>query len=149
MATTGTLPRTGPPSKTDETTRRELVQEAAKRPTATLKELQGFITRTGCGLHVTTICCILHMSGLWGRVARQKKNIQEPKTSIQSAKSLWDNVFWSEETKVELFVHNSKKCVCHRNNTASSAKSSRATVKHGGGSIMLWACWSSAELGHL
>uniref|UniRef100_A0A803JMT1 Transposase Tc1-like domain-containing protein n=1 Tax=Xenopus tropicalis TaxID=8364 RepID=A0A803JMT1_XENTR len=70
--TTVTLPRTGCPSKIDEKTRRKLVREATKRPTATLKELQQYLASTGCLVHVTTISRILHMSGLWGRVARRK-----------------------------------------------------------------------------
>uniref|UniRef100_A0AAY5KGF8 Transposase Tc1-like domain-containing protein n=1 Tax=Esox lucius TaxID=8010 RepID=A0AAY5KGF8_ESOLU len=78
---TETLPRTGRPSITDENMRRKLVRETSKMPTATLKELQVFLASTGCVLHVTTISRILHMNGLWGRVARQntcltKKNIQ-------------------------------------------------------------------------
>ncbi|XP_077439484.1 uncharacterized protein LOC144062224 [Vanacampus margaritifer] len=68
--TTVPLPRTGRPSKIDEKTRRELVREAVKRPTATLKELQEFLASTGCSVHVTTISRLLHMSGLWGRVSR-------------------------------------------------------------------------------
>ncbi len=46
--TTVTLPRTGRPSKIDEKTKRKLVKEASKRPTATLKELQEFLASTGC-----------------------------------------------------------------------------------------------------
>ncbi len=61
------LPSNGCPSKIDEKMRRKLVREAAKRPTGTLKELQEFLASTGCA--VTTISHILHMSGLWGRVA--------------------------------------------------------------------------------
>ncbi|KAM4031045.1 uncharacterized protein ACNLHF_018613 isoform 1-T2 [Anomaloglossus baeobatrachus] len=67
FGTTVTLPRTGRPSKIDEKTRRKLVREAAKRPTATLKELQKFLASTGCVLHVTTISRILHMSDMAGR----------------------------------------------------------------------------------
>ncbi len=66
------LPSTGCPSKIDEKMRRKLVREAAKRPTATLKELQEFLASTGCVVHMTTISHILQMSGLWGG----KKNIQ-------------------------------------------------------------------------
>ncbi|XP_053320788.1 general transcription factor IIF subunit 1-like [Spea bombifrons] len=69
--TTETLPRTGRPSKIDEKTRRKLVKEVCKRPTATLKELQEFLASTGCVLHVATISRILHMNGLWGRVAKR------------------------------------------------------------------------------
>lgn len=91
-----TLPRTGRPSKIDEKTRGRLVRWAAKRPTATLKEVQKFLASTGCVLHETTIFHILHLSRLWSRVARQKtflrnKNIQAwlhfAKSYIKSAKA--------------------------------------------------------------
>uniref|UniRef100_A0A8C5LXJ6 Transposase n=1 Tax=Leptobrachium leishanense TaxID=445787 RepID=A0A8C5LXJ6_9ANUR len=79
--TTLTLPRTGRPYKCNEKTTRKLVKEAAKRPTATLKELQEYLASTGCVVHVTTISRILHMSGLWGRAARLKtflkKNLKD------------------------------------------------------------------------
>uniref|UniRef100_A0AAY5KP51 Transposase Tc1-like domain-containing protein n=1 Tax=Esox lucius TaxID=8010 RepID=A0AAY5KP51_ESOLU len=80
--TTETLPRTGSPSKIDEKGRRKLVREASKMPTETLKELQEYLACTCCVLHVTTISRILHMNGLWGRVARQnpflpKKNLPQ------------------------------------------------------------------------
>uniref|UniRef100_A0AAY5K1L0 Transposase Tc1-like domain-containing protein n=1 Tax=Esox lucius TaxID=8010 RepID=A0AAY5K1L0_ESOLU len=128
--TTETLPRTGGPSKIDEKTRRKLVREASKRPTAILKELQEFLASTGCVLHVTTISRILHMIGLWGRVASlKKKNIQ---AQLKSPKSTWENVLWSDETKVEVFGHNSKRYVWHKNNTApkEQPKNTIPTVKH-------------------
>uniref|UniRef100_A0AAY5L436 Ig-like domain-containing protein n=1 Tax=Esox lucius TaxID=8010 RepID=A0AAY5L436_ESOLU len=103
--------------------RRKLVREASKRPTATLKELAG----TGCVLHVKTITRIFHMNGLWGRVGRRKpflteKNIQArlkfTKTNIKSPKSTWENALCSDETKVQLFGHNSKRYVWCKNITA-------------------------------
>ena len=84
--------------KSDEKTTRKLVREAAKRPTATLNKLQEYLANTGRVVHVTTISRILHMSGLWGRVARRKpflmkKNIQAwlnfAKTHMKSPKSMW------------------------------------------------------------
>ncbi|KAI3361245.1 hypothetical protein L3Q82_012915 [Scortum barcoo] len=57
---------------------------------------------------------------------------------------MWENVLWSDETKVELFGHNYKRYIWHKNNTAHHQKNTIPTVKHGGGSIMLWGCFSSA-----
>ncbi len=62
---------------------------------------------------------------------------------------MWENVLWSDETKVELFGHNSKRYVWQKNNTAHYQRNTIPTVKHGGGSIVLWGCFSSAGTGAL
>ncbi len=62
---------------------------------------------------------------------------------------MWENVLWSDETKVELFGHNSKRYVWQKNNTAHHQRNTIPTVKHGGGSIVLWGCFSSAGTGAL
>lgn len=54
----------------------------------------------------------------------------------------------NQETKVELFGHNSKRCIWCKNNTAHHQKNTIPTVKHGGCSIILWGC-SSAGTGAL
>uniref|UniRef100_A0A803KET0 Tc1-like transposase DDE domain-containing protein n=1 Tax=Xenopus tropicalis TaxID=8364 RepID=A0A803KET0_XENTR len=111
--TTVTLPRTGRPSKIDEKTKRKLVREATKRPTSTLKELQEYLPFL------------------------TKKNIQArvhfAKTHLKSPKSMWEKVVWSDETKVELFGHNSKKY--------SSVKYPQ--------SVMVWGAMSAAGVGPL
>lgn len=52
-------------------TRQKPAKEAAKRP-ASLKELQEYLTGIDYCLHVTTIYHIIHMSGLWGSMAKKK-----------------------------------------------------------------------------
>lgn len=53
------------------------------------------------------------------------------------------NVLWADESKkVKLFGHDSKKIL-----KACDPKNTTPTVKHGGGSIVLWACFSSAGTG--
>ena len=49
---------------------------------------------------------------------------------------------WSDETKIELFGLNTK---CHIWRKPCTIR----TVKHGGGSIMLWGCFSAAGTGRL
>lgn len=44
-----------PHPQTDKKTRWELVRTAAKRPIATLKDLQEFLAATRCVLHVTML----------------------------------------------------------------------------------------------
>uniref|UniRef100_A0AAY5KVM3 Transposase Tc1-like domain-containing protein n=1 Tax=Esox lucius TaxID=8010 RepID=A0AAY5KVM3_ESOLU len=113
---------------------KRLVREASKRPTATLKELQDFLARTGCVLHII-ISRILHMNGLRGRVPRRKPFLKKKNIQAQlSPKSNWENALWSDETKLELFGHNSKRYVWHKNHTAHHTKNTIPTVKPGRGS---------------
>ncbi len=60
-----------------------------------------------------------------------------------------NKILWSDETKVELFGLNSKWYVWRKPGTAHHLSNTVPTVKHGGGSIMLWGCFSAAGTGRL
>ncbi len=49
-----------------------------------------------------------------------------------------NKILWSDETKIELFGLNSKWYVWRKPGTAHHLSNTVPTVKHGGGSIMLW-----------
>ena len=53
-----------------------------------------------------------------------------------------NKILWSNETKIELFGLNAKLHIWRKAGTIP-------TVKHGGGSIMLWGCFSAAGTGRL
>ncbi|KAJ4919811.1 hypothetical protein JOQ06_029478, partial [Pogonophryne albipinna] len=61
----------------------------------------------------------------------------------------WENVIWSDETKIELFGKNSTRRVWRRKNAELHPKNTIPTVKHGGGNIMLWGCSSAKGPGRL
>ncbi len=58
-------------------------------------------------------------------------------------------VLWSDETKIQLFGINSTHRVWRRRNAAYDPKNTIPTVKHGGGNIMLWGCFSAKGTGQL
>ncbi len=60
----------------------------------------------------------------------------------------WVKVLWSDETKIQLFGINSTHRVWRRN-AAYDPKNTIPTVKHGGGNIMLWGCFSAKGTGQL
>ena len=57
-------------------------------------------------------------------------------------------VLSSDETKIELFGHNDH-CYVWRKKGEACKPNTIATVKHGGGSIMLWGCFAAGGTGAL
>uniref|UniRef100_A0A9J7ZS84 Transposase Tc1-like domain-containing protein n=1 Tax=Cyprinus carpio carpio TaxID=630221 RepID=A0A9J7ZS84_CYPCA len=98
----------------------------------------------------STITAALHQSGLYGRVAQRKPllSARHMKARMEFAKKhLKDSKM--DETKIELFGLNSKRYVWRKPGTAHHLSNTVPTVKHGGGSIMLWGCFSAAGTGRL
>jgi len=61
----------------------------------------------------------------------------------------WNNVLWTDETKVKMFGYNAQQHVLRKPNTAYQHKHLIPTVKHGGGGLMIWACSAATGPGHL
>ncbi len=53
----------------------------------------------------------------------------------------WNHVLWSDETKINLFGSDGAKRVWRQPGEEYKDKCVLATVKHGGGSVMVWGCW--------
>ncbi|CDQ56278.1 unnamed protein product [Oncorhynchus mykiss] len=66
-----------------------------------------------------------------------------------SARKEWEKVMWSDETKIELFCLNSTRCVWRKKKDEYNPKNTIPTVKHGGGNIILWGCFSAKGAGRL
>ena len=152
-----TLPRSSHPSKLDDQARRRLSREVTKRPLATLKELQAFVAKTGHCVHVTTISQALHKSGPYSRAARRKPLLKKPilspvwgmqkkppeimkpggKKFCGLMKPRWNFLAWMQNVTFGTSP------------TQHITQNTLPTVKHGGSSIMLRGCFSSAGTGAL
>ncbi len=67
------------------------------------------------------------------------------------AKSMiyWNHVLWSDESKVNLFDSDGVQHVWRRPGEEYQENCALPTVKHGGGSIMVWGCMTTAGTGEL
>ncbi len=151
FGTTRTLPRAGRPAKLSYRGRRALVREVKNNPKITVAELQRCIREMGESCRKSTITAALHQSGLYGRVAWRKPllSARHMKARMEDSKMVTNKILWSDETKIELFDLNSKRYVWRKPGTAHHLSNTVPTVKHGGGSIMLWGCFSAAGTGRL
>ncbi len=61
----------------------------------------------------------------------------------------WNHVLWSDETKINLFGSDSVKHVWQQPGEEYKDKCVLPTVKHGGGSVVVWSCTSAAGTGEL
>ncbi|KAG2464594.1 TC1A transposase, partial [Polypterus senegalus] len=156
--TTWTLSRAGRPSKLSDRGRRALVREVTKNPMVTLSELQRSSVERGEPSRRTTISAAIHQSGLYGRVARQKPllskrhmaaHLEFAKRHLKDSQTMRNKILWSDESKIELFGVNTRCQVWRKPGTIHHQANTIPTVKHGGGSIMLWGCFSVAGTGRL
>ncbi len=151
FGTTRTLPRAGRPAKLSYRGRRALVREVKNNPKITVAEVQRCIREMGESCRKSTITTALHQSGLYGRVARRKPllSARHMKKHLKDSKMVTNTILWSDKTKIELLGLNSKRYVWRKPGTAHHLSNTVPTVKHGGGSIMLWGCFSAAGTGRL
>ncbi|KAG2461149.1 TCB1 transposase, partial [Polypterus senegalus] len=158
IETTRTLPRAGRPSKLSDRGRRALVNEVTNNPMVTLSELQRSSVERGEPSRRTTISAAIHQSGLYDRVARRKPLLSKrnmvarmefAKRHLKDSQTMKNKLLWSDETKIELFGVNTRRHFWRKPGTAHHQANTIPTVKHGGGSIMLWGCFSAAGTGRL
>lgn len=99
----------------------------------------------------------LQDKNLHGRVARKvpllrakniKQRIEFATSNLASANTRnWKNVLYSDETKLNLFGSDGRIYVRSGKNQELNPRHTVKTVKHGGGNIKIWGCFSYAGVG--
>uniref|UniRef100_A0A8C5M2G2 Transposase n=1 Tax=Leptobrachium leishanense TaxID=445787 RepID=A0A8C5M2G2_9ANUR len=156
--TVETLPGRGRKKMLTSTAVRYLKRRVEKSPRVTAEELRKDLSDVGTEVSAQTIRRTLRNEGLHARTPRRtallspknkKSRLQYAKSHVDKPQKFWDSVLWTDETKLELFGPMDQRYVRRRKNKACEEKNTLPTVKHGGGSIMLWGCFASAGTGKL
>ena len=147
----------GRPRKTSATTDRWIIRESKKDQFLTATRLREMIVRgTGTSLSASTVKRRLRAANLNGRVANKKplvsnknrmKRIAFCRAHGSAAEFPWQNVLFSDESKYCRLSSDGKVYVRRPPNQQNNPKYTIKTVKHGGGNVLVWGCFSSRGVG--
>lgn len=112
------------------------------------------------GVHVSVntvrkVCCD---NGYHGRVTRKKfwvnmtnrnKRLEFAKQHLNKREEYWNTVIFSDESKLNIFGSDGRRMVWRKNNTELNPQNLIPTIKHDGGSVLVWGCMSAAGVGNL
>ena len=128
-----------------------MVIVVTKNPIVTLTELQSSSVEMGGPSSTPPI-------RLYGGVARRKPLLSKrhmsvclefSKRHLKDSQTVRNKILWPDETKIEHFGLNAKHYVWRKPGTTHHLANTIPTVKHVGGSIMLWGCFSAAGTGRV
>ena len=137
----GNLFGRGRKRKTTATTDRLIQRKSARTVTSELEKDLGIL------ISESTVQRRAHEVGLFGRVARKKpyvnknnrlKRLKYAKEMLRKPLGFWDTIVWSDESKFNLFGSDGRIMVWRSRDEEFDPKCTVPTVKHGGGSVMIW-----------
>lgn len=151
--------KTGRPRKTTNKDDDHIKLMSAKDP---FKSAGAIKIELGLPISTRTVRRRLEEKNLLGRHSRkvplltkkQKKNRinfaknHESWDGLQNAKK-WRNILWSDESKINMIGNDGKTWVRRPKNQELNPRYTTKTFKHGGGSIMVWGCFSWYGVGPL
>ncbi len=138
--TTDNLPRSGAPRKISPHGVKMITRTVSKNPRTTRGDLVNDLQRAGTKVTKATISNTLHRQGLKSCSARRvpllkpvhvQARLKFAREYLDDPEEDWENVIWSDETKIKLFGKNSTCRVWRRKNAELHPKNTIPTVKHG------------------
>ncbi len=150
--------RPGRPRKTTVVDDQRILSLVKKTPFTTVGQIKNTLQEVGVCVSKSTIKRRLHQSEYRGFTTRckplvslknRKARLQFAKRHLKKPSQFWNNILWTDETKINLYQSDGKRRVWRRKGTAHDPKHTTSSVKHGGGSVMAWACMAASGTGSL
>lgn len=138
--------------------KRAIVRKVAANPKLTISKIKVQVeNETGKTANRKTIANVLKSRGFKSCRARKKpliskanlkKRLAFAKEHVNKNQNFWDSILWSDESKYNIFGSDGRARVWRKSGEALQMRNLNPTVKHGGGSVMIWGCFSSAGTGN-
>ena len=103
-----------------------------------------------------TISRILNKQGFKSTIAKKKpfiskhnrkKRLAFARKHASKDQAFWNSILWSDESKFNLFGSDGRVRCWRKQGESLNTKNLIPTVKHGGGNVMIWGCFSSNGAG--
>ena len=129
-----------------------------KNPFTTPTRVKNTLQEVGVWVPKSTLKRRLHVNKYRGLTTRckplislknRKARLDFAKKHLKKPAQFWNSILWTDETKINLYQTDGKKKVWRRLGMAHDPKHTTSSVKHGGGSVMAWACMASNGTGSL
>ena len=154
-----TTPGRGRKAKLTDRHHRLIVREIAQNPKLSAPKIADSLAQNA-NIEVSpqTVRNVLREKGYRGCVARKKsfisaknlkKRLEYARKYVEEPEEFWNNVIFTDESKFNIFCSDGLVRVWRRPNTELDPKNLRPTVKHGGGSVMVWGAYSAKGPGNL
>ncbi len=137
--------RPGRPRKTTVVDDRRILSLVKKTPFTTVGQIKNTLQEVGVCVSKSTIKRTLHQSEYRGFTTRckplvslknRKARLEFAKRHLKKPSQFWNNILWTDETKINLYQSDGKRRVWRRKGTAHDPKHTTSSVKHGGGSVV-------------
>ncbi len=140
--------RSGRPRKLTPRQERLLMRRVEENRHASSLQLSKEVeSQTGVTISHDTIRRTLQRNGMHGCRPRKKPRVCQ--AHADKDEDYWDSILWSDETKINVFGTDGFKTVWRCKGEEYKEKCMVPTVKHGGGSVLMWGCMSAAGVGEL
>lgn len=150
---------TGRPRITNSVVDRNILRSARNNPRLTATDIAREIATPNEPIpSIRTIRRRLQTAGLHGRrpvkkpfisAKNRKARLEWAKAHLHWGRKEWSNIIWSDESKYLLFGTDGIKWIRRPQGKRFDPKYQLPTIKHGGGSCLVWGCFSARGMGPL